>query len=281
MKSKQFSDQDPIGFDRFQVKIRERQMFSTRKGSDDLSAIVSASFERSQDHAKEVTELSDFFNNLRHLLNPECLRFLPRLDQLGQIFKMILETESRCVQAEERLAEDLNDIAVRSAVLSRNFEEVQASQKQLKSSRDALERAQRDLDADAARGGARQVRLQHDLEQAKTAKRAALQATVVKLGAFINAKKRFNAMKTRRIRHGFTNLGEVYRVEMAMQGQKCGELVAAIGSERDVIEVLLTGQTVAECEESLGCRSSPAPPRADSDQYPTLPDGQLPLPVIE
>jgi uncharacterized protein YPO0396 len=194
---------------------------------------------------------------------------------------MVLETETRCVQAEERLADDLNDIAVRSAVLSRNFEEVQATQKRLKSARDTLERAQRDLDAHETRGGAKQVRLQHDLEQAKNAKRAALQTMVVKLRVFIDAKKRFNAMKIRRIRHGFTNLGEVYRVEMAMQGQKCRELVAAIWSERNVIEVLLTRLTVAECEESLSCPSSPAPPRADSDQYPTLTDCQLSLPVIQ
>lgn len=74
----------------------------------------------------------------------------------------------------------------------------------------------------------------------------------MKLGAYINLKKRFNAVKGRMLCHGFENLGEVSRVEMAAHGQKCRELLAAIDTKRDAIEVLLNGQTVDGCIHALG-----------------------------
>jgi DNA repair exonuclease SbcCD ATPase subunit len=145
-----------IGFD----SIPTGGTWSLRRATDDITTIVAAAYDHRDEHRKQIGELRSFLDNLRHLVHAESPDDLPNLDSFNTAFRVIFETESRCADAEERLADDLSDLVERSAGLARVSEEWKAAERQLKSAREAIERIRKDIAVDAARGGSKQARLQ-------------------------------------------------------------------------------------------------------------------------
>jgi hypothetical protein len=176
------------------------------------------------------------------MVHSEVPEFDSTLANLATVFTETLTLESEFVNAEDRLAEDLNDIIARFDVVFRLSEENNAAQAKVKAAREAIERARRALDDDVARGGAKQARLQFELEAAIKAKGQAIQAAAAKLSEYIEAKKKFNRMKTRRLNHGYMNLGDVLEREIGERGRKAEELTAAIGEARNVLDDILAGK---------------------------------------
>jgi hypothetical protein len=150
--------------------------------------------------------------------------------------------ESEFAAAEERLTEDLRDIGARFEVVYRLSRETTAAQEKVKSAREAIERARKAKDDDAARGGGRAARCQADLDAAVKAKAAAIEAATAKLTEYIEAKKKYNKMKARRLNHGYSNIGAVIVGSMGQQGRKCEELTAKIGEARESIDKIIDGQ---------------------------------------
>jgi hypothetical protein len=207
----------------------------------DVNDVISASRNEVRLHREQTSEFGSFFASLQTLVHSEVPEFDSALSSLGTLFTATLSFESKFVDAEERLMEDLTDVSARFDVLFRLMEESKAAHAKVKATRKAIERARNAQVDDLARGGAKQARLRLELETAIKAKGDAIQATTAKLSEYIEAAKRYNRMKARRLNHGYTNLGVVLEREIGEQGRKCEQLATAIGRARDELDDILGG----------------------------------------
>jgi chromosome segregation ATPase len=205
----------------------------------DINDIVSASRNEARLHCEQTSELTEFVADLQKLVHQEVPEFDSTLASLATLFTDTLSLESKFTDAEERLAEDLNDLSARFDVVFRLSEESDAAEAKVKAAREAIERARKAQADDLARGGGKQARLQFELEAAIKAKGEAIQVAIAKLSEHIDARKRYNRMKARRLNHGYTNLGEVLERDIKAQGDKCGDLATAIGRAREALDGIL------------------------------------------
>jgi hypothetical protein len=205
----------------------------------DVNDVISASRTSVRFHREQISEFASFFKDLQTLVHSEVPQFDSTLSDLGTLFTATLTQENKYADAEERLAEDLNDISARFDVVYRLSEESIIAQTKVKATREAIERARKAQADDLAKGGAKQARLQIDVDNAINAKREAIKVAAAKLSEYLDAKKRYNRMKARRLNHGYVNLGEVLENGIGEQVTKCGELTAEIGKARERIDDIL------------------------------------------
>jgi hypothetical protein len=75
-------------------------------------------------------------------------------------------------------------------------------------------------------------------------KQLAVAVAADKLAELIDARRRYNAFKARRFRHGFTHLGEVVERAAADEGETCQQMVRVIGHTKEHLDEILAGQPV-------------------------------------
>lgn len=207
----------------------------------DLGNVIDASVNQVRLRREETQEFAQFFDNLKALVHNEAPGFDAQLRSIGDIFAETLAAEATVTNAEERLAEDLNDISARFNVIYRLTEEGATAQRRVHACTETIERLRRSLAEDQSRGGQRQFKLQGDLDAAVRAKHDAVLAAINKLQELINAKRRYNRMKLRRLRHGYGNLGEVSEREYDTQTEKARQLAVELAKARDTMDQALEG----------------------------------------
>jgi hypothetical protein len=205
----------------------------------DLSETVKLYRREAEVHRKQIVSLERFFDGLTQLLRKQAPEFLPTMATLGQSFQAGLAHEKLLVDAESRLAEDVNDVAARYEIVFRVTDESIDARKKVKDSRAKVESLRAALAADEAKGGLKKVKIEADIRAAIEAKRAAIEAAEAKLDELMRIRRLYNAFKIRRMRHGYQNLGQVIVNATAGILAAFGELRQAVTTARDGIDSIL------------------------------------------
>jgi hypothetical protein len=156
----------------------------------DVNTVISACRTDVRLHREQSGELNSFFAALQTLVHSEVPELDSTLTGLGTLFTANLAGEAQLADAEDRLAEDMNDICARFDVVHRLSEESIAAETKAAHAREAIERTRRALSDDLARGGAKQACLQRDIDAAMRAKGDAIRTATAKLAEYIDARTR-------------------------------------------------------------------------------------------
>jgi hypothetical protein len=218
----------------------------------ELREVVEASSEHVEHHSRQILGVEKFVDMLTNLVGKQAPDLAPTLATITAPFQQALIHERAYLGAEERLRDDLDDLAARFMVVHRVSQEVTDAQQKVKDGRHKIESLRRDLDIDQAKGGQKKYQLEAAIKVAIDAKARAVEAAQLKLEEYIQVRQSYNAFKLRRLRHGYTNLGEVTRTALRGEGKAYEAVLAAIGEARNNLEAALSGEVpiVEEGEET-------------------------------
>jgi hypothetical protein len=218
--------------------------------SESLSAIqefVGCSRTASEHHEKEILGLEAFFEFLAVVVRKEIPEFVSSFSFISENFRAALQKERNYVHAEERFAEDLNDINARSEVVHRISVEAAEAQLRVKALAQKIAALRKDLAADIAKGGPNRYQIEEDIQAELARKRMAREHAIAKLEEHLTARQRFNTFKARRLRHAYENMGKM--IVLASRGTGVGfeRISRSFAELRTQIEPILDGK-VAEDE---------------------------------
>jgi inhibitor of KinA sporulation pathway (predicted exonuclease) len=126
----------------------------------DLTETVKLYRREAEVHRKQLVSFERFFEALTRLLRKQAPEFLPTMATLGQSFRAGLEHEKLLVEAESRLAEDVNDVAAQYEIVYRVTKESIDARKKVKDSRSKIASLRTALAADDAKGGQKKVKIE-------------------------------------------------------------------------------------------------------------------------
>jgi hypothetical protein len=210
----------------------------------ELKEVVEASTEHVEHHSRQILGVENFVDMLTALVGKQAPDLAGQLATITQPFQQALLHERTYLGAEERLRDDLDDLAARFMVVHRVSQEVTDAQQKVKDGRHKIESLRRDLDVDQAKGGQKKYQIEAAIKVAIDAKARAVEAAQLKLEEYIQVRTSYNAFKLRRLRHGYTNLGEVTRTALRSEGKAYEAVLAAIGEARNNLESALNGELV-------------------------------------
>ncbi|OHT04813.1 hypothetical protein TRFO_27679 [Tritrichomonas foetus] len=176
------------------------------------------------------------------------------MGEIQTLYLNVLNKEKELADAEERTAEDINDIAARFEVIFRLSEETSVAKKKVKDAKARIEKLRKDLELDSLKGGTKKYKIEADINKAIDAKKQAIEAAEEKLQEFIAAKEKYTTFKVSRLQHAYNQLGKVITSSMREQSEEAEKLSQAISEAQENIDHLLETEAPA---------SEPAEPVAD------------------
>jgi hypothetical protein len=174
-----------------------------------LPDLVKSSLDWSDAHNRQLHCYQRFFEMVARVVRKQAPEFQPALAVLSKPFNAALRYERVLVTAERRLAEDLQDLVARYEVLVRLRNESQAIAKQLSDVRTRIEKLRAEIEEDRRRGCAKQGKLTIELALARDRRRKTVEEGRAKLREIIEQRQKYHAFYVRRLRHGYSFLGEV------------------------------------------------------------------------
>ncbi|OHT03410.1 hypothetical protein TRFO_06622 [Tritrichomonas foetus] len=181
----------------------------------DINTVVEHSRNKVKFHRAGIQAQESFIEKLKELINKEAPEFNEKFAEIQEHFGRILAKEKALVNAEERCAEDLNDISARFDVVFRLSEESAACKRKVKDCRTKIEKLRKDLELDELKGGAKKYKIEGDINRAIEAKKAAIDAAENKLLEFIDVKERYAIFKVGRLQHAYQAYGKAIASTMA------------------------------------------------------------------
>ena len=183
-------------------------MQSKKEAFRDISAVVDHSRQRVKFHRAAVASEDKFIEQLADIIAKEAPEFKEKFNEIRQSFTKVTDLEKAIVSAEERSAEDINDLQARYEVIFRISEEHNLAKRKLNDTRQKIEKLRRDLDMDEMKGGTRKYRIEGDINRAIDAKKQAIDAAEEKVLELIDAKEKYSTFKINRLQHAFQHLGK-------------------------------------------------------------------------
>jgi hypothetical protein len=202
----------------------------------DVTETVRFIQEEAKEHRRQIESFERFFDLLTRLVDKHAPEFVPTMQTLGQHFSAGLAHEKTLVDAEERLADDIGDVAARYEVFCRVTDESIETRKKVQESRIRISNLRTALAADEAKGGLKRIKIEADVRAAIEAKRAAVEAAEAKLEELINVRQSYNRFKVRRLKHGYQNLGQVMTCAVRGIAESFKQLTREIGDVRGRID---------------------------------------------
>jgi hypothetical protein len=212
----------------------------------DVTETVRFIQEEAKEHRRQIESFERFFDLLTRLVDRHAHEFVPTMQTLGRHFADGLAHEKTLVDAEERLADDINDVAARYEVFCRVTDESVETRKKVKESRARISNLRTALAADEAKGGAKRIKIEADIRAAVEAKRAAVEAAEAKLEELISVRQSYNRFKVRRLKHGYQNLGRVMITAVQGIADAFAELRREIDDVRGRIDAVLDSGDLLE-----------------------------------
>ena len=158
------------------LSIQNHSMSHSKKELlQDISEVCSASLEQVGYHRKQMEQFSTFVQRLRVLVENEAPDFVGKYDEISEQITEAQNSEMRLVDAEERLAEDLNDVGARFEVIFRISSEVGEARTKLREARAKITKLRQALEDDNAKGGQKKYKIEAEIKAAIGAKQIALE----------------------------------------------------------------------------------------------------------
>ena len=209
----------------------------------EINLVVDESRGTVRNHRLEVAEEEKFINALVKLIDKEAPEFREKMGEIKSAFLEILKSEKAYIDAEERCAEDINDISARYDVIYRLGEESKAAQRKITDAKTKIEKLRKDLELDALKGGQKKFKIEADINRAIELKKQALAAAEDKLLEYIAAKEKYTTFKVNRLTHAYTQFGEALTASMRQQAEDVEKFSQIISEAQENIDHLLETET--------------------------------------
>lgn len=233
----------------------------------DIQTVIEHSRKEVEHHRDEIKYQTNFMAALVAMIEKEAPEFREKMAEIQGIYLAILQKETDLVNAEDRAAEDINDIAARFEVIYRISEEASSAQRKVKECRSKIEKLRKDLELDELKGGAKKYKIEADINKAIEAKKKAIDDAEEKLLEFIAAKEKYTEFKVNRLIHAYSHLGDVVSSAMKEQSEEADKLNTAISEAQENIDHLLeTEPTPAADAEAEEQPAPEEPPAADPEE---------------
>lgn len=233
----------------------------------DIQTVIEHSRKEVEHHRDEIKYQTHFMSALVAMIEKEAPEFREKMAEIQGIYLAILQKETDLVNAEDRAAEDINDIAARFEVIYRISEEASAAQKKVKDCRSKIEKLRKDLELDELKGGAKKYKIEADINKAIEAKKKAIDDAEEKLLEFIAAKEKYTEFKVNRLIHAYSNLGDVISSAMKEQSEEAEKLNTAISEAQENIDHLLETEPAPAADAEADEQHAPEePPAADPEE---------------
>lgn len=197
----------------------------------EIEKIVHAAHSSVAEHRKMADAMIKFSDTIVVLAQNECPEFSEKAKQIAALLHGAMDQENIIANAEERLAEDLNDISVRYDLLFKIGSEIQSKRSQLSATKVKISDLVRSIESSKASGtSAKTLKYQGDLAGAKQKKVELTKQLESLLERFIDLKQKYARFKVRRLEHGYNNLGETCAKALEIEKHLLGQL------QRDCIQ---------------------------------------------
>lgn len=252
-------------------------MMQLKKDSlPEIEKIVQLKHSSVVEHRKMIEAMIKFSDTLIVLAQNECPEFAEKAKQIAALLHGVMDQESIIAKAEERLAEDLNDISVRYDLLYKVGAEIQSKRSQLVATKNKISDLYRSIEHSKASGtSAKTLKYQGDLAGAKQKKAEVTKQLEDLLQRFIDLRQRYNKFKVRRLEHGYNNLGETVAKALEIEKHLLGQLQRDCIQARDNLDdffedQLTTAQKLAKKMEGGNAQEGEdeQQPEGEGEQQP-------------
>jgi hypothetical protein len=256
-------------------------MAASRSGAlGTLPEVVKASLEWADVHTNQLHSYQRFFELLGRVIRKQAPEFLPAIAVLSKPFNAALRYERVLVTAERRLAEDLQDMVARYDVVLRLRDEFQTISKQLSDARTRIDRLRTEIEVDRRRGCQKQAKLTIDLAVARERKRKAVEDGKAKLREIIEYRQKYYVFYVRRLRHGYSYLGDVLAEASKRIAYACEVFRDLVAEIRENLDPIFAGTYDFNAEpEPIGDEEEDEEEPADAyagEPYVPAPDDEKP-----
>lgn len=205
----------------------------------DINSVVEHSRNQIRFHRQDIENQENFINCICIIVQKEAPEFVVKMKEIKKQFLKLLSYEKLLADAEERYADDLNDLSARFEVIYRLGEELAAGKKKVKDSRLRIDKLRKDLEYDSLKGAQKKDKIEAELARSIDAKKEAIEELEAKYVEFIDQRGRFATFKTNRLQHAFQSLGFVISTAMNEYAQNGQVFQNLIKETQDQIDQLL------------------------------------------
>ena len=221
-----------------------------KKLLSDIYEVVDRARDAAENHQREVDAMANFYKYAALMVKSQAPEFSLKFSEIMDHFNKAVQLESELVAAEKRSAEDMNDVAARFDVVYRVSEETIEKTANVKRCSANIRDLRDKLADDLSKGGAKQHRIEADIQAAIEAKKKAVEEADLKLQEFIKVKETYNIFKVRRLQHAYVSYGECLSRVMKEMRSELDELSSQCNISDEVLDQLLEqGVTVTPAEE--------------------------------
>jgi hypothetical protein len=222
----------------------------------EIDKIVAASNNAVTAHREEIRQTRQISSSLLSLVAAEAPEFIEKAKQISALINGAMDQEEIVANAEDRLADDLNDISARYDAIFRVAQSVVQGRGAFEGTQRKVAELEKQLQDDRARGGARAAKLEGELGAAKEARKQAATVLEALLERFIDQRQRYIAFKVRCLHRGFENYGRIVADSLAVEGHLLEQL------EREV------SQTTANIDDFFIVEEPEAEQAQEGEQAP-------------
>jgi hypothetical protein len=183
----------------------------------EIEKIVTASNNAVAAHREEIRQMRQVSSAFLSLVAVEAPEFIEKAKQIAALINGSLDQETIVTDAEERLADDLNDISARYDAIFRVAQSVVQGRETFETAQKKVAEYEKLLQDDRARGGSRAARLEPELARAKDVRRQAAVILEALLEKFIDQRQRYIAFKVRSSRRGFVSYGRIVADSLSVE----------------------------------------------------------------
>ncbi|KAK8885518.1 hypothetical protein M9Y10_040967 [Tritrichomonas musculus] len=217
----------------------------------DINYIIEHSRNQARFNRAELESQENFINSLLLIIKNEAPEFIGKMTEIKDHYLKLLSKEKLLIEAEERYAEDLNDISIRFEVIYRLNEELIAGKKKVKDSRLRIDKLRKELEIDSVKGGQKKDKIEAEIAKAIDAKKEAIDELDAKYVQVIDQREKFAKFRINRLQHAFTNFGLVITSSMKEYTQEGEAFQSLINETQDQIDQLLEAGPPQPEEEEI------------------------------
>jgi hypothetical protein len=220
----------------------------------ELDKIVATSNTAVAAHREEIRQMRQVSSSFLSLVASEAPEFIEKAKQIAALINGSLDQETIVANAEERLADDLNDISARYDAIFRVSQNVVQSRETFEAAQRKVAEIEKLIQDDRARGGARLVRLEPELAKAKDVRKQAAITLEGFLEKFIDQRQRYIAFKVKSLHRGFESYGRIVADSLSVEERLLEQLereVAQTSANLDDFFVVEGEQLVEAPQEEL------------------------------
>ena len=212
----------------------------------EIEKIVHSAHLSVAEHRKMASAMVRFSESFINLAQNECPEFAEKAKQIAALLQGVMDQENIIANAEERLAEDLNDISVRYDLLYKLGTDIQSKRNQLVSLKKKIKELERSIDYSKVSGASgKALKYQGDLAGAKQKKVETTNQLEQLLERFIDLRQKYARFKVKRLEHGYTNLGDIVAKSLEVEKHLLGQLQRDCVQARDNLDDFFEDQLEA------------------------------------